>query len=79
MERLHHLPVKTSSSDRGARLRGATHCAGRPHAKKEAARRSNGRKKVLQHSLRHHVKTACRLQRWRASTKIRLRLHGGLQ
>ena len=78
MERLHRLPVKTSSSNQGARPRGAIHRAGRPHAKKKAVRRSNGHKKVLQRSLDHHVKIAFLLQWWRMSTKIRLDFYGRL-
>ena len=78
MERLRHLPVKTSSSDQGVRPHGVTRHAGHARTKKKAARRSSGRKKVLQRSLHHCIKTARRLRWRRMSAKTRLHLHDGL-
>src|SRR4051812_38925565 len=47
MERLHHLCIKTPPLPQDARPHGATHRAGCPRMKKEAAKRSRGRKKAL--------------------------------
>ena len=79
MERLRHLPVRTSPSAQDAWPHGVTYRVGRPHAKKKAARRSSGRKKVLQCSLHCHVKTAHCLRCWHVSTRFRLHLHDGLR
>ena len=47
--------------------------------KKEAAKKFPGRKKTLQRSQHHCVKTACRLRRQPMDIKIRLRLRDGLR
>ena len=59
---LHHLNPKTVPWHQGARLRDVIHHARRPHAKKEAAKKSRGRKKLHQRSSRHLIKTVRRLQ-----------------
>ena len=74
MEHLCHLRVKMSPSHQDARPRGVTHRAGRPRVKKEAARRSLGRNKMLLHSQHRHVKTVRRL-RWRRAGLIKSKLH----
>ena len=63
MERLHHLCPKTESWRPGAGPHDATCRVRRPRKNKEAANKSLGREKTPPCSLRHHGKTACRLQR----------------
>ena len=46
--------------------------------KKVATRKSHSRKKMLLHSLHHHVKIVCRLRRRRVGINTRLHLHDGL-
>ena len=72
-ERLHHLCIKTALWRQGARPPVDTHHVGRPREKKEAAKKSPGRKKTLLRSRHHHNKTACRL-RWRCADPIKGRL-----
>ena len=79
MKCLRHLHIKTSPSHQGVRPRGATHRAGRPRMKKEAAKKSLGRKKTLLRSQHHSAKSARRLPRWRVDIKTRLRLRDGLR
>ena len=79
MERLHHLCPKTVPWHQDARPLGATRRAGCLRAKKEAAKKSLGRKKMLLRSQHHRIKTACRLRRRREDIKIRLRLRDGLR
>ena len=52
---------------------------GHLRVKKKAARRSSDRKKMLLHSLHHHVKIERSLLRWRVGTKTGLRLRDWLQ
>ena len=77
MERLHHLCIKMLSSQQGARSRGVTRHARRPCTKKEAVKKSLGRKKTLLRSQHHCVKAARRLLQRRVDIMIRLRLHDG--
>ena len=63
MERLHHLCPKTESWRPGARPHDATCHVLRPCKKKEAAKKSHGCEKTPPHSLHHHGKTVCHLQR----------------
>ena len=79
MERLLHPRIKTSPSHQDAWPPDATHRAGRPHTKKDAAKKSLGRKKTLLHSQHHCVKAACRLRWRRVDTRTRLRLRDGLR
>ena len=79
MEPLRHLHIKTLPSHQDTWPRGTTHRAGHLHMKKEAARRSRDRKKMLLHSPHHHVKIARRLRRRRVGTKTGLHLHDKLQ
>ena len=55
-----------------------TRHARRPCTKKEAAKKSLGRKKTLLRSQHRNIKTARRLLRRRMDIKTRLRLHDRL-
>ena len=79
MERLHHLRIKTAPSHQDARPRGVTRHAGRPRMKKEAAKKSLGRKKTLLRSQHRSTKTVRHLLRWRVDIKTRLCLRDGLR
>ena len=71
---LHHLSPKTAPWHQGARLRGVIRRAQRPHAKKEAAKKSRGREKLHLRSPRHLVKTTRRPQ-WRSADLVKTKLH----
>ena len=71
---LHHLSPKTVPWHQGARLRGVIRRARRPHAKREAAKKSRGREKLHLRSLHHLVKTAHRPQR-RSTDLVKTKLH----
>ena len=74
---LHHLSPKTAPWHQGARLCGMIRRARRPRAKREAAKKFPGRKRMLPRSQRDRDKTVCRLQ-WRcAGIKGRLRISKG--
>ena len=76
MERLRHLPIKTSPSHQGARPDGVTCRSGRPRVKKKAARRYIGHKKVLQRSLLRLVPTTLLLQHVKTPHCTQLRCTG---
>ena len=77
---LHHLSPKTEPWHQGTLLRGVIHHARRPHAKREAAKKSRGREKLHLRSPCHLVKTARRPQQRRVDlAKTKLPLQSGPQ
>ena len=71
---LHRLDPKMVPWHQGVRLRSVIHRARRPRVKKEATKKSRGRKKLHQCSPRHLVKTAHCPQR-RSTNPVKTKLH----